>query len=179
MAMGKNYRVLEKNKPEQPHSVILEHRARPETLLFESHTIANLCKKNYRFFLPLSMKMFSIICAYSCSRNGGGQEAICEDSRRVRMSRRLAVERWRIDDLIFSYGDGLFLCRKNSWQWNIPDNANSAGFVATSTAEWGQDFWSSKGSQFGNVLLLVELQRKSIAKLNAILRHHLECTASP
>jgi hypothetical protein len=44
MAMGKNYRVLEKNKPEQAHSVIMEHRARPETLLFESHTIANLCK---------------------------------------------------------------------------------------------------------------------------------------
>lgn len=43
--MGKNYRVLEKNKPEQPHSIILEHRSRPETLLFESHTIANLCKK--------------------------------------------------------------------------------------------------------------------------------------
>jgi hypothetical protein len=44
MAMGKNYRVLEKNKPEQPHSIILEHRSRPETLLFESQAVANLCK---------------------------------------------------------------------------------------------------------------------------------------
>lgn len=46
MAMGKNYRVLEKNKPEQPHSIILEHRSRPETLLFESQAVANLCKKS-------------------------------------------------------------------------------------------------------------------------------------
>jgi hypothetical protein len=52
MAMGKNYRVLEKNKPEQAHSVILEHRSKPETLLFESQAVANLCKsKFYRFFL--------------------------------------------------------------------------------------------------------------------------------
>lgn len=57
MAMGKNYRVLEKNKPEQAHSIILEHRARPETLLFESHTIANLCK-NFIDFLPLPHENF-------------------------------------------------------------------------------------------------------------------------
>jgi synaptojanin len=44
MAMGKNFRVLEKNKPETPHSIILEHRSRPETLLFESQAVANLCK---------------------------------------------------------------------------------------------------------------------------------------
>ena len=56
MAMGKNYRVLEKNKPEQPHSIILEHRSRPETLLFESNTIANLCKKIIDF--PPTCEMF-------------------------------------------------------------------------------------------------------------------------
>lgn len=64
MAMGKNYRVLEKNKPEQAHSVILEHRSRPETLLFESHTIANLCKKFIDFsshFSPSPNNNFQLI----------------------------------------------------------------------------------------------------------------------
>lgn len=44
MAMGKNFRVLEKNLKEQSHSIILEHRSKPETLLFESQAVANLCK---------------------------------------------------------------------------------------------------------------------------------------
>lgn len=44
MSFGKSFRVLEKNKPEQPHSIILEHRSKPETLLFESMAVANLCK---------------------------------------------------------------------------------------------------------------------------------------
>lgn len=44
MSFGKSFRVLEKNRPEQTHSIILEHRSRPETLLFESQTVANLCK---------------------------------------------------------------------------------------------------------------------------------------
>jgi hypothetical protein len=52
MAMGKNYRVLEKNKPEQAHSVILEHRSKPETLLFESQAVANLCKS--KIFIDFS-----------------------------------------------------------------------------------------------------------------------------
>lgn len=178
MAMGKNYRVLEKNKPEQPHSVILEHRTRPETLLFESHTIANLCKKIYRFFLPLSMKMFSIICAYSCSRNWGRQEAIREDSRCLWMSRSVATQRWRVHDTLSSDGDGMFLCRENSGKWNISDNSNPACLVATSATKWRQDIWSSKGPQFGNLLLFVELQRWSVARLDAIVRHYFECSAS-
>lgn len=61
MSFGKSFRVLEKNKAEQTHSIILEHRSKPETLLFESQAVANLCKSkkekfsysNYRFFLPL------------------------------------------------------------------------------------------------------------------------------
>lgn len=52
MAMGKNYRVLEKNKPETPHSIILEHRSRPETLLFESQAVANLCKFDGLLIFP-------------------------------------------------------------------------------------------------------------------------------
>lgn len=91
MAMGKNYRVLEKNKTEQTHSIILEHRARPETLLLESHTIANLCK--IIDFPPTSlegcMKMFSTF--YSCSRNGSRAKAVCEDSRRLWLSRCAAA----------------------------------------------------------------------------------------
>jgi hypothetical protein len=51
MAMGKNFRVLEKNLKEQAHSIILEHRSKPETLLFESQAVANLCKKFIDFFL--------------------------------------------------------------------------------------------------------------------------------
>lgn len=44
MAMGKNFRVFEKNLKEQSHSIILEHRSKPETLLFESQAVANLCE---------------------------------------------------------------------------------------------------------------------------------------
>lgn len=36
MAMSKGYRVLEKSNPPSPHSIILEHRNKTETLLFES-----------------------------------------------------------------------------------------------------------------------------------------------
>lgn len=49
--MGKNFRVLEKKQPEQAHSVILEHRSKPETLLFESQAVANLCKFDLSIFL--------------------------------------------------------------------------------------------------------------------------------
>ena len=44
MAMSKGFRVLEKSKPPSPHSVLLEHRNKPETLLFESQAVAVLCK---------------------------------------------------------------------------------------------------------------------------------------
>lgn len=44
MAMGKGFRIYEKLDSPKPHSVILEQRARKETLLFESQAIAVLCK---------------------------------------------------------------------------------------------------------------------------------------
>lgn len=44
MAMTKSLRVLEKSKPPSPHSILLEHKAKEETLLFESHAVAVLCK---------------------------------------------------------------------------------------------------------------------------------------
>uniref|UniRef100_A0A1B0D8V0 phosphoinositide 5-phosphatase n=1 Tax=Phlebotomus papatasi TaxID=29031 RepID=A0A1B0D8V0_PHLPP len=42
MAMSKGFRVLEKKQPPSPHSVILEHRNKSETLLFESQAVAVL-----------------------------------------------------------------------------------------------------------------------------------------
>ena len=44
MAMGKSFRLYEKNKPPNPHSIILEHRNFTETLLFESQVVAALSK---------------------------------------------------------------------------------------------------------------------------------------
>lgn len=66
MAMGKNFKVLEKSKPPSPHSVILEHRNKQETLLFESQAVANLCKnstqkkgkKKLSIFFPLDFPQF-------------------------------------------------------------------------------------------------------------------------
>lgn len=49
MAMSKGFRVLEKSKPPSPHSVLLEHRNKSETLLFESQAVAVLCE--YLFLL--------------------------------------------------------------------------------------------------------------------------------
>ena len=64
MAMGKNYRVLEKKMPEQAHSVILEHRSKPETLLFESQAVANLCKqKNLSIFSPTKFLLWIFFAA--------------------------------------------------------------------------------------------------------------------
>lgn len=45
--MSKGFRVLEKSKPPTPHSVLLEHRNKSETLLFESQAVAILCKFNF------------------------------------------------------------------------------------------------------------------------------------
>lgn len=44
MAMFKGFRVLEKSKPPNPHSVLLEHKNKDDTLLFESQVVAVLCK---------------------------------------------------------------------------------------------------------------------------------------
>lgn len=44
MAMFKGFRVLEKSKPPSPHSVLLEHKNKDDTLLFESQVVALLCK---------------------------------------------------------------------------------------------------------------------------------------
>lgn len=44
MAMSKGFRVLEKSKPPSPHSILLEHRSKSTSLLFESQAIAVLCK---------------------------------------------------------------------------------------------------------------------------------------
>ncbi|XP_019753624.1 synaptojanin-1 [Dendroctonus ponderosae] len=42
MAMHKAFRVFEKSIPASPHSVLLEHKAKEETLLFESQAVAVL-----------------------------------------------------------------------------------------------------------------------------------------
>lgn len=44
MAMGKSFRIYDKINDGGPYSVLLEHRARHETLLFESGTVSILCK---------------------------------------------------------------------------------------------------------------------------------------
>lgn len=44
---SKNFKVLEKPKTGSPninHSIILEHRNKPETLLFESQAVCVLCE---------------------------------------------------------------------------------------------------------------------------------------
>ena len=42
--MYKSFSVLEKSKPPNPHSVLLQRRGKDETLLFESQAVAVLCK---------------------------------------------------------------------------------------------------------------------------------------
>ncbi|XP_018331196.1 synaptojanin-1 [Agrilus planipennis] len=42
MSLFKGFRVLEKSKPPNPHSILLEFRSREETLLFESNAVAVL-----------------------------------------------------------------------------------------------------------------------------------------
>lgn len=44
MALSKGFRVLEKSCPPSPQSILLEHRNKSETLLFESQAVAVLCK---------------------------------------------------------------------------------------------------------------------------------------
>lgn len=54
MAMSKGFKVLEKSAPPNPHSILLEHRNKDETLMFESQAVvvltpqeAEVVKKNY------------------------------------------------------------------------------------------------------------------------------------
>nr|XP_023020444.1 synaptojanin-1 [Leptinotarsa decemlineata] len=42
MALHKGFRVLEKSKPPSPHSILLEHKGKENTLLFESQAVAVL-----------------------------------------------------------------------------------------------------------------------------------------
>lgn len=53
--MYKGFRVLEKSKPPSPHSILLEHRGKENTLLFESQAIAVLCKLFFSLLLLLSL----------------------------------------------------------------------------------------------------------------------------
>lgn len=49
--MSKGFRVLEKSKPPSPHSILLEHRNKTETLLFESQAVAILCEFTFTLIL--------------------------------------------------------------------------------------------------------------------------------
>lgn len=51
MALSKGFRVLEKSCPPSPQSILLEHRNKSETLLFESQAVAVLCKYHFLFLL--------------------------------------------------------------------------------------------------------------------------------
>lgn len=113
MAMGKNYRVMEKNKPEQPQSIILEHRSRPETLLFESQAVANLCEKLFLSIFSFSLNLKKSFSIRSRSRNGSCSQAVREDFGCLRMPRRTSTQRWRDNDTLFSDGHWLFLRRED------------------------------------------------------------------
>ncbi|XP_058828017.1 synaptojanin-1 [Topomyia yanbarensis] len=63
MAMSKGFRVLEKSKPPSPHSVLLEHRNKPETLLFESQAVAVLSAQETEIVRKQYTK---VLDAYGC-----------------------------------------------------------------------------------------------------------------
>ncbi|XP_070494173.1 synaptojanin-1 [Chironomus tepperi] len=63
MSFGKSFRVLEKSKPEQPHSIILEHRSKTDTLLFESMAVANLSGQETE---AIRKNYVKIVDAYGC-----------------------------------------------------------------------------------------------------------------
>lgn len=63
MAMFKGFRVLEKSKPPSPHSILLEHRGKEETLLFESQAVAVLSSQETEAVKKLYTK---ILDAYGC-----------------------------------------------------------------------------------------------------------------
>ncbi|KZC12811.1 PREDICTED: synaptojanin-1 [Dufourea novaeangliae] len=63
MAMGKGFRVYEKLKPPNPHSLILEQRNRKETVLFEAQAVAVLSAEETEF---LKGKYTKLLDAYGC-----------------------------------------------------------------------------------------------------------------
>lgn len=61
--MSKVFRVWEKAIPPNPHSVLLEHRTKPESILFESHSVAQLSSQE----CETVKKQYTKICdAYGC-----------------------------------------------------------------------------------------------------------------
>ncbi|XP_055620671.1 synaptojanin-1 [Toxorhynchites rutilus septentrionalis] len=63
MAMSKGFRVLEKSKPPSPHSILLEHRNKSETLLFESQAVAALSAQETEIVRKQYTK---VLDAYGC-----------------------------------------------------------------------------------------------------------------
>ncbi|KAF5300952.1 hypothetical protein FQA39_LY10922, partial [Lamprigera yunnana] len=63
MAMYKGFRVLEKSKPSSPHSILLEHRGKEESLLFEAEAVAVLSSQETEAVKKLYTK---ILEAYGC-----------------------------------------------------------------------------------------------------------------
>ncbi|KAH8283509.1 hypothetical protein KR018_004594 [Drosophila ironensis] len=63
MAMSKVIRVLEKSIAPSPHSVLLEHRNKSDSILFESHAVALLTQQE----TDVIRKQYSKVCdAYGC-----------------------------------------------------------------------------------------------------------------
>ncbi|XP_015111284.1 synaptojanin-1 [Diachasma alloeum] len=63
MAMGKGFRIYEKLKPPSPHSLILEHRNRKDTVLFESQAVAVLSAQETE---SLKVQYTKLLDAYGC-----------------------------------------------------------------------------------------------------------------
>ncbi|XP_063994499.1 synaptojanin-1 [Diachasmimorpha longicaudata] len=63
MAMGKGFRIYEKLKPPSPHSLILEHRNRKDTVLFESQAVAVLSAQETE---SLKIQYTKLLDAYGC-----------------------------------------------------------------------------------------------------------------
>uniref|UniRef100_A0A034WEB6 Phosphatidylinositol-3-phosphatase SAC1 n=1 Tax=Bactrocera dorsalis TaxID=27457 RepID=A0A034WEB6_BACDO len=63
MAMSKVMRVLEKSIPPSPYSVLLEHRNKSDSILFESHAVALLSTQE----TDVIRKQYTKLCdAYGC-----------------------------------------------------------------------------------------------------------------
>ncbi|XP_011503811.1 PREDICTED: synaptojanin-1 isoform X1 [Ceratosolen solmsi marchali] len=63
MAMGKAFRIYEKSRPPNPHSLILEHRNQSQTLLFESQIVAVLTTYETN---SLKLQYTKLLEAYGC-----------------------------------------------------------------------------------------------------------------
>ncbi|CAG9816875.1 unnamed protein product [Phaedon cochleariae] len=63
MAMYKGFRVFEKSKPPSPHSVLLEHRGKEDTILFESQAVAVLSAQETE---AVKKQYTKILDAYGC-----------------------------------------------------------------------------------------------------------------